>query len=99
MQWIRYSLQGTTLMRGVTPKKGLGFADPVASTDNFLLPYLENVKNGSLPIFSYGYDCITPAPLPQPQNICSVNILLIVQSAQPDPQTELTDGESIPNQR
>jgi type II secretory pathway pseudopilin PulG len=89
VQWIRYSLQGTTLMRGVTGKQG--FKDPVALTDNSLLPYLDNVQNGpgykSLPIFSYGYDCINPSPAPQPPNICSVDILLIVQSAQPDPQT------------
>lgn len=84
VQWIRYSLQGTTLMRGVAPK--VKSADPITSTDNSLLPYLENVQNGpgnkSLPIFSYG-----PQPLSQPSNIREVNILLIVQSAQPDPQT------------
>lgn len=85
VQWIRYSLQGTTLMRGVTPK--VAFQDPIASTDSSLLPYLENVQNGpgnkSLPIFSY-----RPQPPPiQPSDIREVNILLIVQSAQPDPQT------------
>lgn len=93
VQWIRYSLQGTTLMRGMTPK--IGFADPVASTDtNVMLPYLDNVMNGpgnrSLPIFKYGYDCINPglpAALQQPSNICKVSVMLIVQAAQPDPQT------------
>jgi type II secretory pathway pseudopilin PulG len=79
VQWIRYSLQGTTLMRGVAGK--VAFADPIASTDNSLLPYLENVQNGSLPIFTY-----RPAAS-QPSKIREVNILLIVQSAQPDPQT------------
>src|SRR4029077_8117955 len=38
VQWIRYSLQGTTLMRGMTPK---GSGDPVGSTP--LAPYLDNV--------------------------------------------------------
>jgi type II secretory pathway pseudopilin PulG len=85
VQWIRYSLQGTTLMRGMTRK--LAFKDPVAATDNVLTPYLENVQNGALPIFSYDYDCTTPIPPSQPPNICKVNVLLIVKSAQPDPQT------------
>src|SRR6266853_4310856 len=89
-QWIRYSLQGTTLMRGMTPK--IQFADPVASTStNVMLPYLDNVMNvpgnSSLPIFSYRFDCATPALPSQPSNICKVNIALIVQAAQPDPQT------------
>src|ERR1700737_4438284 len=88
VQWIRYSLQGTTLMRGITTKT---LDDPVTSTSGAVLaPYLDNVQNGpgnkSLPIFSYGYDCINPPPPPQPSNICKVNIMLIVQSAQPDPQ-------------
>jgi type II secretory pathway pseudopilin PulG len=84
VQWIRYSLQGTTLMRGVTPK--VASQDPVASTDGVLVPYLENVQNGpglkSLPIFKYG-----PLAVSQTSTIREVNISLIVQSAQPDPQT------------
>jgi type II secretory pathway pseudopilin PulG len=90
VQWIRYSLQGTTLMRGMTPKQA--FADPVAATSvGVMLPYLDNVMNGpgnkSLPIFRYLSDCITPPPPVQSSNICKVNILLIVQAAKPDPQT------------
>jgi type II secretory pathway pseudopilin PulG len=86
VQWIRYSLQGTTLMRGVAKKQA--FQDPIASTDGSLLPYLENVQNGSLPIFTYRYDTTLPPPVAQqPSNIREVNILLMVQSAQPDPQT------------
>jgi len=93
VQWIRYSLQGTTLLRGVTPK--IQGQDPVASTDtNVMLPYLYNVMNGpgnkSLPIFKYGFDCVNPAPpkaFQQPSNICKVSVMLIVQAAQPDPQT------------
>src|SRR5712672_3836671 len=90
VQWIRYSLQGTTLMRGMTPK--IPFADPVASTaGGVMLPYVDNVMNGpansALPIFSYRFDCTNPLVPSQPSNICRVNIALIVQAAQPDPQT------------
>jgi Tfp pilus assembly protein PilW len=84
VQWIRYSLQGTTLMRGMTPK--VNFADPVAATTASLTPYLENVLNGnkSVPIFSYNYSSGTTQ---QPSNIREVNVSLMVQAAQPDPQT------------
>ena len=87
VQWIRYSLVGTTLKRGMAPK--VPFADPVGSTDSSLVPYLDNVmnRNKSVPIFSYGYDNITPPPPRQPSYIREVNITLIVQGAQPDPQT------------
>jgi len=83
VQWIRYSLVGTTLMRGVASKVP---GDPVAQTDGSLLPYLENVTNGSnsRAIFSYGYDT---GAAHQPSNIREVNISLIVQAPQPDPQT------------
>jgi type II secretory pathway pseudopilin PulG len=88
VQWIRYSLQGTTLMRGMTPK--VAWADPVDSTSTssgVLLPYLDNVVNGSKAIFSYGYDKTNPPISPQPSDIREVNVVLMVQSAQPDPQT------------
>jgi type II secretory pathway pseudopilin PulG len=92
VQWIRYSLQGTTLMRGMKPK--IKFADPVASTAvGVMLPYLDNVVNvtnppgnNPVPIFAYSYNCIQPLPS-EPSNICKVNVALIVQAAQPDPQT------------
>jgi type II secretory pathway pseudopilin PulG len=92
VQWIRYSLQGTTLMRGTTSKQP--FKDPVDSTTGWLVVYLENVMNGSLPIFSYVRD---GGPTPQPCNggatqtpssIREVNISLMVRSLQPDPQTQ-----------
>lgn len=90
VQWIRYSLQGTTLMRGMTRKSA--WADPVTSTSSssgVLLPYLDNVMNEtkSVPIFSYGYDKTNPPVSPQPSDIREVNVVLIVQSAQADPQT------------
>ena len=87
VQWIRYSLQGTTLMRGMTPK---GAGDPVGATNSSLAPYLDNVMNGnnSLSIFTYTFDSTTPPSQQQPSYIREVNITLIVQSAHPDPQTQ-----------
>jgi Tfp pilus assembly protein PilW len=87
VQWIRYSLDGTTLKRAVVAKSG---TNPVGSTggDNLTI-YLENVLNGnkSFPIFSYSPDYgVTASPYPV-LNIRQVNICLIVQSSKPDPQT------------
>lgn len=87
VQWIRYSLQGTTLMRGVAQK--VAYADPIASTDGQLVPYLEDIQNGAIPVFTYCYgsgcgDTTTP---PLPSNIREVNIKLMLRSAKPDPQT------------
>jgi prepilin-type N-terminal cleavage/methylation domain-containing protein len=88
VQWIRYSLVGTTLKRIVVPKQG---ADPVTPTDPTTAPpYLENVINGasSTPVFSYSPDPSIPVGGSySPLNIREVNVCLIVQSAQPDPQT------------
>ncbi len=53
-------------------------------TNSYLAPYLENVMNGSLPIFSYSYDA---GASQQPSNIREVNVSLVVRSLQPDPQT------------
>jgi len=85
VQWIRYSLVGTTLMRGVAPKAR--FQDPVAATSS-MVPYLDNVMNGSnsLPMFSYVFDSGTLTQTPS--DIRQVNVSLIVQSLQPDPQTK-----------
>jgi type II secretory pathway pseudopilin PulG len=86
VQWIRYSLLDTTLMRAVTPK--VPFKDPVAATSgDALVPYLENVMNGSnsLPVFTYTVD---PGSASTASNIRQVNVSLIVRSLQPDPQTK-----------
>jgi type II secretory pathway pseudopilin PulG len=84
VQWIRYSLQGTTLMRGSTRKAR--FADAVASTDGNWVPYLDNVVNPpGQPIFSYIMDDGTLNGLVT--NIRKVNINLVVQAAQKDAQT------------
>ena len=46
VEWVRYSLQGTTLMRAVVAKAGAG-VDPVTATAGWLVPYLENVMNNA----------------------------------------------------
>jgi hypothetical protein len=93
VQWIRYSLLGTTLMRAMVPKQP--FQDPVGLTTESLTPYLENVMNGSnaLPVFSYVCDgeptqqpC-NGGPTQLPSTIREVNISLMVRSLQPDLQT------------
>jgi len=63
VQWIRYQLQGTTLMRGVAPKASN--ADPAnAFTDAYApVPFVQNVANSpAQPIFSYTCDAATAAP-------------------------------------
>lgn len=49
VQWIRYQLQGTTLMRGVVPKTA--GANPAAATSaaGVMVPYLDNVMNNATP--------------------------------------------------
>ena len=102
VQWVRYSLQGTTLMRGVANKVGV---DPVGATAGTLVPYLENVMNnataaqmatlkagnpqlfpGNAAVPIFTYTYDTGTAL-QPPNIREVNVSLIVQSARPDPNT------------
>jgi type II secretory pathway pseudopilin PulG len=93
VQWIRYSLSGTTLMRGMV-SKSTNPTDPVGATNGALTPYLDNVMNGpgnkSKAIFSYTPDRDASGSYPlsyAPSNIREVNICLVVQSAKPDPQT------------
>jgi Tfp pilus assembly protein PilW len=102
VQWVRYSLQGTTLMRGVANKVGV---DPVGATAGALVPYLENVMNNATAAQMATLQASNPQLFPgnaavpvftytpdvgtafQPPNIREVNITLIVQSARPDPNT------------
>ena len=88
VQWIRYSLSGTTLMRGMAPKAA--GMDPLSATDGALVPYLDGVLNEaqSKAIFSYKADPSIPATTPfGPVDIREVNISLIVQSSRPNVQT------------
>lgn len=102
VQWVRYSLQGTTLMRGVAPKNGV---DPVTTTTAALIPYLDNVMNNASAAQMATLQAANPQLFPgnaavpiftytydtgtaiQPPNIREVNITLIVQSQRPDPNT------------
>jgi type II secretory pathway pseudopilin PulG len=66
--WIRYQLQGTTLLRGVAPKAG---TDPVAATNAAgMLPYVLNVMNNAPPAqiaqFQAAYPAMFPGGIPQP---------------------------------
>ena len=45
VQWIRYQLQGTTLMRGMAYKQASH--DPSVDTSGQLVPFVQNVVNGS----------------------------------------------------
>lgn len=104
VQWVRYSLQGTTLMRGVANKVGV---NPVGATAGTLVPYLENVMNNATAAQMATLKAGNPQLFPgnvavpiftytydngtaiQPPNIREVNITLIVQSQRPDPNTNL----------
>jgi Tfp pilus assembly protein PilW len=88
VQWIRYSLVNTTLKRKMADKSTT--SDPVVATDpTSEAPFLENVVNGSIPIFSYRPDPSTPSDKPySPLNVREVDIRLMVQSSQRDPQTQ-----------
>jgi type II secretory pathway pseudopilin PulG len=85
VQWIRYSLQGTTLMRAAVRKQP--FQDPVTSTDGALLPYLENVINQTKAVSIFSYKPDAAITTTNALNIREVNISLIVQSARKDLQT------------
>lgn len=80
VQWIRYQLQVTTLMRGTACK--VWGDDPAADTSTQFSPFVQNVVNtqaaqfqtaypglfpGGLPVPIFSYTCDTPtAPQPQP---------------------------------
>ena len=87
VQWIRYTLQGTTLQRGSMLK---GSGDPSNATWT-MTAYLENVMNQSgsptQPIFQYFDSSGTSLTGAAPSQIHEVKICLIVQSSKPDPQT------------
>jgi len=69
VQWIRYQLQGTTLMRGATPKGPAG-TDPVTTTAGAMLPYVLNVMNNATPAqiaqFQAAFPAMFPGGTPQP---------------------------------
>ena len=102
VQWIRYQLQGTTLLRGVTPKAA--GADPVASTNGVMVPYLDNVMNNAtaaqIATIRAQYGTMFPGGNPVPvftfpafngfpqqlPTIHNINVTLIVQAPDRDSQ-------------
>ena len=63
VQWIRYQLQGTTLMRGMYGKDG---SDPATATAaaGILAPFVQNVINNSSPAQIAQYQLAYPSMFP-----------------------------------
>jgi prepilin-type N-terminal cleavage/methylation domain-containing protein len=68
VQWIRYQLQGTTLLRGMAPMVPGG--DPLAPTAAALVPFIQNVVNNSsaaqIAQFQINYPSMFPGGNPVP---------------------------------
>lgn len=110
VQWIHYTLAGTTLMRGVVPKTA--GTDPVVATSaaGVMFPYVENVvNNAGTPVFNYECDTTTTPATPvactatgAPNNtagyIRQVGVTLVVRSAQADPKTGRFETVSLHSQ-
>jgi prepilin-type N-terminal cleavage/methylation domain-containing protein len=62
VSWVRYKLVGTTLFRGVAAK--VVGADPVATTDAVLFPYVRNVMNNAPAAQIAAYRASYPAMFP-----------------------------------
>jgi len=61
VQWIRYQLQGTTLMRGMLAKDG---SDPAITTAGAGSPFVQNVINNSSPAQIAQYQVSCPGMFP-----------------------------------
>ena len=92
VQWIRYSLQGTTLMRGMVPKQASHEPAVDTSAAGVLVPFVQNVVNNS-PTLQIGqlqldaaYPAVFPggAPVPIFQYTCDTPSAPL-NSAQPCP--------------
>lgn len=66
VQWIRYRLQGTTLMRGMVPKRASHEPAMDTSAAGVLVPFVQNVVNNSptLQIGQFQLDAAYPAVFP-----------------------------------
>lgn len=68
VEWIRYQLQGTTLMRGATLKAAN--TEPVTATAGVMLPYVLNVMNNApatqIAQFKAAYPAMFPGGNPVP---------------------------------
>lgn len=76
VEWIRYQLQGTTLMRGIAQKTN--GADPLDTTEPTLVPFVQNVMNNASAAQIAQYQAIYPtmfpggAPVPIFKYFCGV---------------------------
>ena len=73
VNWVRYTLQGTTLWRGATPKTGNAGVDPAAAVSiaaGNMYPYVTNVMNNAnaaqIAAFRAAYPAMFPGGIPQP---------------------------------
>ncbi len=70
VQWIRYQLQGTTLMRGMAPKVSGGNPDFAFTGQYVLVPFVQNVVNNvcpqQLPNCHTAYPVVFPGGDPVP---------------------------------
>jgi prepilin-type N-terminal cleavage/methylation domain-containing protein len=70
VQWIRYQLQGTTLMRGMAPKAVGADPDATTSAAGVLAPFVQNVVNNvcpvSIPTCQTAYPGLFPGGNPVP---------------------------------
>ncbi|OLB30633.1 MAG: hypothetical protein DMG41_20365 [Acidobacteria bacterium] len=66
VQWIRYQLQGTTLMRGMVPKQASHDPAVDSSAAGVLVPFVQNVVNNSptLQIGQFQLEAAYPAVFP-----------------------------------
>ena len=62
VQWIRYQLQGTTLMRGIAPR--LPGHDPFFDTSTTFVPLVQNVINNSSAAQIAQYQAVYPGMFP-----------------------------------
>lgn len=62
VQWIRYQLQGTTLMRGAVLKQSGN--DPSVDTATYLAPLVQNVVNNASPAQIAQYQAVYPGMFP-----------------------------------
>ncbi|MGB7025017.1 MAG: type II secretion system protein [Candidatus Acidiferrales bacterium] len=70
VNWIRYTLQGTTLFRGVWPKVGANPAAVLSIAAGNMFPYVTNVMNNAsaaqIAAFRAAYPTMFPGGNPQP---------------------------------
>lgn len=70
VEWIRYQLQGTTLLRGVVPKAWPSPVAAFAPGGGALLPYVSNVMNNApaaqIALFRAAYPNMFPGGVAQP---------------------------------